>query len=95
MRRRDNGAFLDRLSAHILLYSVVYMRQVMKIRIHEEGRNRLEVRSLPGAGLEPAWGYPRGIFLPLQLSLLHTTARAFVVWTLPLPYRKRRWAPTT
>ena len=54
-----------------------------------------EIQSLPGAGLEPAWGYPRGIFLPLQLSLLHTTARAFVVWTLPLPYRKRRGAPTT
>jgi hypothetical protein len=50
---------------------------------------------VPGAGLEPARGYPRGIFIPLQLSLLHTTARAFVVWTLPLPYRKRRWAPTT
>ena len=26
---------------------------------------------VPGAGFEPAWGCPRGIFLPLQLSLLH------------------------
>ncbi len=25
---------------------------------------------MPGAGLEPAWSYLRGIFLPLQLSLL-------------------------
>src|SRR2546430_11078819 len=41
---------------------------------------------LPGAGLEPARGLPQGIFIPLQLSLLHTS-RAFVVWTLPLPSR--------
>lgn len=26
---------------------------------------------MPGAGLEPAWSDLRGIFLPLQLSLLH------------------------
>ena len=42
---------------------------------------------LPGAGLEPAWGLPQGIFIPLQLSLLHAS-HAFVVWTLPLPSRK-------
>jgi hypothetical protein len=29
---------------------------------------------LPGAGLEPAWGLPQGIFIPLQLSLLHAFA---------------------
>src|SRR2546421_8907258 len=47
-----------------------------------------KISLVPGAGLEPAWGCPRGIFLPLQLSLLHTQgSRAFVVWTLPLPCR--------
>ncbi len=26
---------------------------------------------VPGAGIEPARGFPQGIFVPLQLSLLH------------------------
>src|ERR1700694_5603259 len=48
---------------------------------------------VPGAGLEPARGLPQGIFIPLQLSLLHAShashaSHAFVVWTLPLPSRK-------
>src|SRR6185437_347265 len=37
-------------------------------------RRWAETLRLPGAGLEPAWGYPRGIFLPLQLSLLRSRA---------------------
>ena len=28
---------------------------------------------VPGAGLEPARGFPQGIFVPLQLSLLHAS----------------------
>ena len=44
---------------------------------------------LPGAGIEPARGFPQGIFVPLQLSPLHARGYAFVVWTLPLPSRKR------
>jgi len=28
-------------------------------------------QQMPGAGLEPARGCPQGIFVPLQLSLLH------------------------
>src|ERR1700756_5943162 len=43
---------------------------------------------VPGAGLEPARGFPQGIFVPLQLSLLHARAMHFVVWTLPLPSRQ-------
>jgi hypothetical protein len=42
---------------------------------------------VPGAGIEPARGFPQGIFVPLQLSLLHAECHAFVVWTLPLPPR--------
>ena len=34
---------------------------------------------VPGAGVEPAWGLPQGIFMPLQLSLLH--ARATHLWS--------------
>ena len=30
--------------------------------------------SLPGAGIEPARGFPQGIFVPLQLSPLHVNA---------------------
>ncbi len=37
-----------------------------------EGEGNLS--RMPGAGLEPAWGCPRGIFLPLQLSLLRVVA---------------------
>src|SRR5215831_16140794 len=44
---------------------------------------------VPGAGIEPARGFPQGIFVPLQLSPLHAAGHAFVVWTLPLPSRKR------
>src|SRR5207237_10823843 len=44
---------------------------------------------VPGSGLEPARGRPQGIFVPLQLSLLHARAMHFVVWTLPLPSRHR------
>ena len=44
---------------------------------------------MPGAGVEPARGFPQGIFVPLQLSLLHAPSHAFVVWTLPLPSRMR------
>jgi len=29
---------------------------------------------VPGAGIEPARGFPQGIFLPLQLSPLHADA---------------------
>jgi hypothetical protein len=45
---------------------------------------------LPGAGLEPAWGYPRGIFLPATAfaAARAAGAHAFGVWTLPLPYRR-------
>jgi len=32
-----------------------------------------EVEYMPGAGLEPARGFPQGIFVPLQLSLLHAS----------------------
>ncbi len=54
---------------------------------------------MPGAGLEPAWGRPRGIFLPataftaarLASPKLHAR-RAFGVWTLPLPCRRARRA---
>src|SRR5581483_10382869 len=49
---------------------------------------------LPGAGLEPAWGYPRGIFLPTTAFAAARSAvarpprrHAFVVWTLPSPCR--------
>ena len=41
-------------------------------------------------GLEPARRILRGIFIPLQLSLLRKTARAFVVWTFSLPYHRQR-----
>ena len=44
---------------------------------------------VPGAGIEPARGFPQGIFVPLQLSRLHARGHAFVVWTLPLPSRNR------
>ena len=44
---------------------------------------------VPGAGIEPARGFPQGIFVPLQLSPLHARRHAFVVWTLPLPSRTR------
>ncbi|MBN9072415.1 MAG: hypothetical protein J0H34_12655 [Rhizobiales bacterium] len=40
------------------------------------------------AGLEPAWGNPRRIFVPLRLSPPRTR-RGFVVWTIPSPWRPR------
>ena len=40
------------------------------------GRRRMEVEGylVPGAGLEPARGFPQGIFVPLQLSPLPARA---------------------
>ena len=43
-------------------------------QITERCSNRIsEVDCVPGAGLEPARGCPQGIFVPLQLSLLHAS----------------------
>jgi hypothetical protein len=49
---------------------------------------------VPGAGLEPARGYPQGIFLPATafaaapVVYLAVTRVAFGVWTLPSPCRR-------
>lgn len=39
---------------------------------------------VPGAGVEPARGYPQGIFLPTT-AFAAALKNTFVVWTLPLP----------
>ena len=42
---------------------------------------------MPGAGLEPARGFPRGIFLPSTAFTAGAASAPFGVWTFPLPYR--------
>ena len=46
---------------------------------------------VPGAGLEPARGFPQGIFVPLQLSLLHarSTCICGLDFTFAIPSRAR------
>ena len=42
---------------------------------------------VPGAGLEPAWPFGRGIFVPAT-AFAAASAEAFVVWTFSSPYRR-------
>jgi hypothetical protein len=43
---------------------------------------------VPGAGIEPARDCSRGIFIPnYSFRCCVSSENAFVVWTLPLPYR--------
>ena len=46
-------------------------------------------RMVPGAGIEPAWSCPRGIFLPTTAFAAATSA--FGVWTFSLPCRLGRF----
>jgi len=42
---------------------------------------------VPGAGVEPAWGCPQGIFVPATAFAAVLDVSTFGVWTLPLPCR--------
>src|ERR1700733_2905775 len=46
---------------------------------------------VPGAGIEPAWGFPQGIFLLTTAFTAACSTHAFGVWTLPLPCREVRF----
>lgn len=46
---------------------------------------------VPGAGIEPAWGFPQGIFLLTTAFAAACSEHAFGVWTLPLPCREVRF----
>ena len=56
---------------------------------------------VPGAGLEPARGFPQGIFVPLQLSLLHarSTCICGLDFTFAIPHalapRRIRQGPSS
>jgi hypothetical protein len=48
-----------------------------------------DLLGLPGAGIEPARGFPQGIFVLATAFAAARQMHAFGVWTLPLPCRAR------
>src|SRR6516165_7241564 len=62
---------------------------------------RADADVVPGAGLEPARGFPQGIFVPLQLSLLHarSTCICGLDFTFAIPHalapRRIRQGPSS
>jgi hypothetical protein len=47
---------------------------------------KLLINVVPGAGLEPAQCFHRGIFLPTTALAATAIMPVFVVWTFSLPY---------
>jgi len=74
-----------------------------ELLVQQRGRRwtRAEGDVVPGAGLEPARGFPQGIFVPLQLSLLHarSTCICGLDFTFAIPHalalRRIRQGPSS